>query len=143
MNPELEHQIRSAFAGVTLGDGIGLWEGNAIDDYGPRAPARAKDIRDDWSKIPQEDLRTNSALCYVDAEGMRFLLPAYIISAPEDIMDFLCNEPGTRNEDRFQLLNQVQRQAIRNFLEDRLLSYEGNVAEVEQWYARCRREALK
>lgn len=115
------HLIRSAFAAVTLGEGIGLWEANAIDDYTPTAPARAKDIRDDWQKILVADLHAAwAALCYVDPEGMAFLLPAFMIGAPEHAENCLCFYPGNRAEDQFQLLNAAQRQAIVAFLEDRL-----------------------
>lgn len=36
MKPEYENTarlIRDGFAGVTLGEGVGLWQGQALDDY--------------------------------------------------------------------------------------------------------------
>ena len=53
----LIHTIQQAFSGVTLGNGIGLSEGNAIDDYAPaeeRARCRKQDEQTHWHKIPVE-----------------------------------------------------------------------------------------
>jgi len=77
----LIEQIRLAFAGVTLGAGIGLWQAEAIDDYDDeeeQAEAPTRDERHDWSRIPSKDL-CFSNLCFVDAQGMRFLFPAYMV----------------------------------------------------------------
>jgi len=77
----LIEQIRQAFAGVTLGAGIGLWQADAIDDYGDegeQSEARKRDELYDWSRIPTADLGFSN-LCFVDADGMRFLLPAYMV----------------------------------------------------------------
>ena len=44
--------VHSAFDGVTLGDGVGLFEGQGLDDYADaatRARYRAKDEKEDWS----------------------------------------------------------------------------------------------
>lgn len=81
---ELRHAIRQAFAGVVLGDGIGLWEAQAIDDYSDderRREQRLRDEREDWSRIPAESLRyADSSLSFFDAAGMRFHLPAFLLA---------------------------------------------------------------
>ena len=84
-NPQhLIHTIQQAFSGVTLGNGIGLSEGNAMDDYAPaeeRARCRKQDEQTHWHKIPVELLNQYYvALCYFDPEGMRFHLPAFLIA---------------------------------------------------------------
>ena len=80
----LINQIKDAFAGVTLGKGIGLWEGNGLDDYADDATmseCRQRDERDNWLVIPVDDLNfCHSSLSYLNAEGMRFLLPAYLVA---------------------------------------------------------------
>lgn len=76
--------IEMAFGRVTLCDGIGLYEAEAIDNYASdkeRLKARKKDRESwkRWDEIPTEIIETfYSALCFVDIEGMRFLLPAYM-----------------------------------------------------------------
>ena len=60
----LIHTIQQAFSGVTLGNGIGLSEGNAMDDYAPAeecARCRKQDEQTHWHKIPVELL--NQILC--------------------------------------------------------------------------------
>ena len=79
---ELIEQIAAAFAGVTLEDGIGLWESDGIDDYrGPdelRA-LRAKDEKIDWRRIPAEHLNhCNAAPSFLDARGLYFHTPAFM-----------------------------------------------------------------
>jgi hypothetical protein len=51
--------IRAAFAGVTLGDGVGLRQGEGLDDYADArtlALYRAQDEKRNWSAIPATDL---------------------------------------------------------------------------------------
>jgi hypothetical protein len=84
---EVGNTIKNAFKPVLLGNGIGLYEAEAIDNYKGQdeiAVARKKD-RNEWKKwgdIPENVIKTfYSALCFVDKEGMRFLLPAYMLFA--------------------------------------------------------------
>ena len=45
-------QIKEAFHGVTLGEkGIGLWEGQALDDGVGVSAARMNDERYDWGRF--------------------------------------------------------------------------------------------
>ena len=76
--------IRKAFDGVLLGDGIGLWEAQAIDDYAGldlQSKARLEDEKIDWSRISRDTLfRCDSSLSFFDADGMRFHLPAFMLA---------------------------------------------------------------
>ncbi len=77
-------EIEAAFSGVVLGDGVGLHEGQGLDDYRPReelVSIRDKDEHLDWRRIPPTELRRcESSLSFFDAEGMRFHLPAFMVS---------------------------------------------------------------
>ena len=77
-------QIRDAFAGVTLGNGVGLREANGLDDYADSrtlAAYRSQDEKLDWSAISAADLDDcASSLGFFDADGMRFHLPAYLVA---------------------------------------------------------------
>jgi hypothetical protein len=79
---ELIEQIAAAFAGVTLGDGIGLWESDGIDDYrgaDELRALRAKDEKMDWRRIPANDLsHCNAAPSFLDARGLYFHTPAFM-----------------------------------------------------------------
>lgn len=84
MNKEaLIQAIYQSFDGVTLEDGIGLWEAQGIDDYLSKDECkklREKDEKDDWRKIPLTDLyRCNSSLPFFDAKGFRFHLPICLL----------------------------------------------------------------
>jgi hypothetical protein len=76
--------VRSAFQGVTLGKGVGLRQGQGLDDYADErslATYRAQDEKLDWSAIPVADLdQCYSSLSFFDADGMRFHLPAYLVA---------------------------------------------------------------
>jgi hypothetical protein len=82
--------IEKAFGQVALGGGIGLYEAEAIDSYASEMAtlkAREKDREswNNWDEIPSEVIEAfYSALCFVDIEGMRFLLPAYMKFAVEN-----------------------------------------------------------
>ena len=76
--------VRAAFAGVTLGDGIGLRQANGLDDYADSqtlAALRRQDEKYDWQAISFEDLdHFSCSLSFFDAEGMRFHLTAYLVA---------------------------------------------------------------
>jgi len=67
--------IRTAFSGVVLEDGIGLWEAQGIDDYQSKerhAEYRSKDEKEDWSKLTGEDMTyCYSSLSFFDAKGVQ------------------------------------------------------------------------
>jgi hypothetical protein len=119
-------RIERAFSGVRLGAGVSLREADVIDDYGTdaeRKKARAQDELDDWKQIPEDLIsRYYSCLCFFDAEGMRFHLPAYMRFAmmhyrdsDSASIDFTIYALGY-GDDRFSLLTAPQRAAVRHFL---------------------------
>lgn len=124
---EICRMIEFAFAEVKLGNGVGLVEGQGLDDYADEetcARYRADDEKDAWHRIPTERLNQfHSSLSFFDAEGMRFHLPAFL--SAELRGDFWMGTAFTltysvthddRDAKRFSLLNNVQRAAVRSFL---------------------------
>lgn len=134
--------VRAAFRHVVLGDGVGLWQGQGLDDYADARTLeryRAQDETSDWSALPAEQLdRCYSSLSFFDAEGMRFHLPAYLSADLQgalrtaDVLFILtCFEYlGTS---RFDNLSVAQRNAVREFLLLRLSdsSYEFSHLRIE------------
>jgi hypothetical protein len=121
--------IRTAFAGVELGNGVGLRQGQGLDDYADArtlATCRAQDEQHDWSAIAAEALdRCYSSLSFFDAEGMRFHLPAYLVADLEqklktaDVLFHLVYAVHGA-QSRFAKLSGAQRVAVREFLMLRL-----------------------
>lgn len=117
--------VRSAFQGVSLGEGVGLLQGQGLDDYADErtlASYRAKDEKHDWSAIPVADLdQCCSSLSFFDADGMRFHLPAYLVADLEgslqtaDVVYHLVHNVPC-GESRFETLSPAQREAVRAFL---------------------------
>ncbi len=117
--------IDRAFHDVRLGDGIGLWEAQAIDDYADtetRQQNRDRDEKDDWRHISTETLEAcDSSLSFLDAAGMRFHLPAFLTAelaglSTEGIVFHLTHFDWYAPESRFELLNAEQRNAVKEFL---------------------------
>lgn len=117
-------EIRRAFCGVKLGDGISLLEANGLDDREDEetlAALRALDEKEDWEKIPAE--RLNHCFCspsFLDPAGIRFNLPAFLTAELKgeyhmDIGIFLTGIDDWKRK-RFAFLNDSQRQAVRSFL---------------------------
>ena len=120
---EVIDEIRNAFRRVRLGDGVGLYEGGALDDWADDATCRAARIRDErelWEAIPKERLVTHhDAICFLDAEGMRFHLPAFMIAelnGAQVSCIFHLTELSDWARGKLALLNPQQRQAVREFL---------------------------
>jgi hypothetical protein len=117
--------IRAAFQGVKLGGGIGLLQGQGLDDYAAFATLaeyQARDEKDDWSRIPPELLdQCYSSLSFFDAEGMRFHLPAYLLAdldgtTPKADVTFHLTYTGHDAPEKFVLLSAPQKNAVRQFL---------------------------
>jgi hypothetical protein len=130
----LQH-IQTAFENVKLEDGVGIWEGQGIDDYADTkkmAELRAKDEREHWQNIPYQDLVTcSSSLSFFDAKGMKFCLPQLLVFdlLADGIFDGTTNHSpdvvftlGHKLEEpyqksRFDLFDKPQIQVIIYFLE--------------------------
>jgi hypothetical protein len=116
--------VRDAFSGVTLGNGVGLWQGQALDDYADKqtiAASRFRDEKANWSKISVDDLnRSQSSLCFFDAEGMRFHLPAFLLAELEGKLwngvIFHLTTLDDYAKSKLTALSAAQRNAIREFL---------------------------
>lgn len=121
----VKNKIREAFKGVELGDGIGLWQAQAIDDYKSKEEqlvARVRDVKNDWQLIPTADLfYCDSSLTFFDEKGMRFHLPAFIILELNDEENIGCFNHLTHHynsyRELFNSLNSVQKMAIATFIE--------------------------
>ncbi|HLH53838.1 MAG TPA: DUF6714 family protein [Verrucomicrobiae bacterium] len=116
--------IREAFRGVTLGNGVGLLEGQALDDYADQATREAyreQDEKDDWQHIPLGALnRCHSSLSFFDAEGMRFHLPAFLLAELNGDLAvsvvYHLSEVPAYSENQLVALSVEQRKAVRKFL---------------------------
>ncbi len=117
-------QIREAFLGVELGEGVSLNQALVIDCYGSdeeQQEARAKDERHEWQKMismPLIERALNNALSFFDALGTRFHLPvclSLVVISPDrnqSLLDCL----GAFHYEAHQLLREAQRQCIRDVL---------------------------
>jgi hypothetical protein len=121
---EVARVIEAAFAGVTLGGGVGLQQGQGLDDYADDttlAAYRENDEKDDWHRIPAEALNhCHSSLSFFDAEGMRFHLPAFLLADLRGDygmgMAFCLTHRWENFEMLFSLLSSEQRSAVRAYL---------------------------
>ncbi|MEO7100648.1 MAG: DUF6714 family protein [Luteolibacter sp.] len=117
-------QIRKAFAGVKLGNGIGMREANGIDDRENEetlAKLRESDEKENWEAFPSDQLQSHFwSPPYFDAEGMRFHLPAYLISELRgyygDTFHFPVFGMSDFMSSKFTSLDHSQRQAVRAYL---------------------------
>ncbi|GAB6910113.1 conserved hypothetical protein [Desulfosarcina cetonica] len=120
---QIIEKIEAAFSGVTLGDGIGLFEAQAIDDYETeevQKRRREDDEKINWKSIAYDVLQScQSSLSFFDADGMRFHLPAYIIGSIKGEVDdpiFHLTNMGSYMESRLVSLNVEQHKAIIEYL---------------------------
>jgi hypothetical protein len=138
---ELIAIINTAFENVKLEDGIGLWEGQGIDDYADLEKIlelKKKDEREDWNNIPYQDLMDcSSSLSFLDAKGMRFCLPKFMMFdlladeifeegnnySPDPTFTLGYELDGDYQKNRFSLFNQQQIQAVIHFLEYNLKDF--------------------
>lgn len=133
--------IEKAFENVSLNDGIGIFEAEAIDNYASeevQKSEKAKDIRDDWTTIPDEVIdQYYSVLCFMDDDGLRFAMPAYMrfavkyydTSASASIDAIIYTLANNR---RWDFLTNKQKQVAADFLEFMILEADNYV---DSWQA--------
>jgi hypothetical protein len=82
---DLLAEIEATFGPVRLGDGTSLHQADALDDYSPPdvvAAARSFDTEERWQDIPDDKVdHFDHALAFMDAEGFRFHVPRFMVSA--------------------------------------------------------------
>lgn len=86
----LKDAIKTAFGSVPFPSHQGLRGSMAMDDYATDGEVKSitteQDVHGEWWQIPREELRScRLALCYLDAAGVLFYLPAYLYMALDDI----------------------------------------------------------
>ena len=121
---QVKQKICSAFDGVTLQEGVGLYQAQGIDDYASQAQClayRAKDEKLNWKNISIDDLnRCNSSLSFFDAQGMLFHLPAFLLASLNDEyrfdLIFTLTQLDPHTDSKFSLFNAEQRSAVRSYL---------------------------
>jgi hypothetical protein len=121
---EVEDAVRSAFAGVRLGRGVSLTIAELIDEGADPATIDSllgTEPDEDWASIPVEELERAEAIAHLDAEGLRFYLPALMSHLLDDYQPTAMWSIGTiaaldqraRHPRGFlELLSKKQREAI-------------------------------
>lgn len=123
-------RIERAFAGVRLEDGVSLQEADVIDCQGwlePSDPlrleARKNAETEDWRRIPESVIaHMYWALSFVDAKGMRFNLPAYMVFSVKHHRSSCSTSIDSaiyamsREDARFADFSGPQRAAVRHFI---------------------------
>ena len=118
-------EIREAFKDVELDGGIGLSEADALDNYADEhicEECKKKDEKYFWNTITANELNQfRNGLCFFDAKGMRFHLPAFMIAEIKnqyrDSLIFTLTNLSDCSKSQFELLSQKQREVVKLFLE--------------------------
>jgi hypothetical protein len=130
----VENEIRMAFRGVTLGQGITLRKAQLVDvsrdaarNLHAASPAHGE-ITDDWSRVPLNELESES-IAHLDALGFRYYIPALMLSVLDHYESSRMRVIGTLrglypkkdsgweyHMHRYSLLNHAQKTAIARFL---------------------------
>ncbi len=130
---DLIRLIENAFDGVQRGKGITLHQADVIDEYGSEeeeAEARKLDTEKRWQDIPEDWIQKensfSAALCFLDPQGFRYYIPAFMIFAirhyddasslagPDFTIYAFKDERMWR--ETWALLNKEQKEAVAEFL---------------------------
>ena len=144
---QIIEDIDAAFRTVSLEDGIGILESEALDSCvsdKKREQARKNDYRENWQAIPDAVISEHySALCFMDAKGLRFNLPVYMMFALENydrsnsasidaVIYALCKEPEDLKTE-WTIFSEEQKSVIAKFL--RYMVTEVGEQWVDSWQA--------
>ena len=147
---DLLRAIEEAFHHVELGEGVSLHESVVIDNHGSpeeRQAARMQDEKQDWRKLVSDPELVRIAgvggLCFYDAAGLRFHLPAYLSLAVMDFdrpdanqifenLMFHLTDLDEYNLSRLSILTLSQRECVRDVLVFLRETYELEDTELDQ-----------
>ena len=111
----IKQKVFTAFADVTLGDGIGFYEANAIDDHvsptsGEYLKEKALDERFDFRKvfdfIEKFDDYPSQIHCFMDFKVLHFYLPVLLLLFDEDYKQiFFENLVSKEKQDYIDLMS--------------------------------------
>ena len=150
---ELLKRIDVAFAGVTRGGGTSLHEAEELDNHGSAAElatAKALDVDTDWHDVRDEWIEAMPcAAAFLDAEGLRYYLPALmswgIRRGPHSDCaadDTLTSTLGHRCAELMPLLTAEQHAVVRAFLRHQFGRYfvtgERERTTLARWESRLR-----
>ncbi len=122
---KLLSQIRNAFQGVELGEGVSLHQAIVIDCYGcdeEQQEARVKDEQHDWQRmisLPDIHSVLSNAISFFDALGARFHLPVCLslVALNPEAHSSLFHILEPFHYSAHQSLNEEQRQCVRDVLQ--------------------------
>lgn len=121
---EVEAAIRTAFAGVRLGHGVTLSNAELMDDWADPAIVESllgSEPDEDWASIPADELDRAEAIAHLDAEGLRYYLPALMLHLLDDYQPTemwsigtigALDQRGRHPRGFLELLSTAQRRAI-------------------------------
>jgi hypothetical protein len=132
----VEIEIRTAFRGVTLGQGMSLRHAHYADRFqdavwnAHSVSLAHGEITDDWSQVPMDELESESdGIAHLDAFGFRYYIPARMLSVLSNYESSSMRVIGTLgglypkkdngweyHMHRYSLLNSPQKAAIARFL---------------------------
>jgi len=131
---ELIDAIYKSFKGVTLNDGVGLYEADCIDEYLDKNSQvyidwKQKDERENWENLLPIILSNNyhervhsSNWFFMDAKGKKFHLPCYLLQDLDEKLNG--NNPFitslTNNSIDLISLDTLQKQTVIDFLDYKL-----------------------
>lgn len=122
-------EIREAFADVGRGEGTSLLQGRVLDEYGSPAEqeaARTRDVDTHWWDVGDYRLeRLHNALIFLDADGFRYYLPAFMTwtlrhgrKSDVPVGDYAVGELARRDPTRdLELMTEPQCRAVSRFLQ--------------------------
>lgn len=119
-----------AFEGVVLGHGVSLREAQVMDSRGRMesdATDPEADVTDNWAAVPRREL-DRGCIAHLDAEGLRYYLPALAVELVRDYDPASMRVIGTLSAlypdkdvwsyhmDRYKLLSARQKHAVAIYL---------------------------
>ena len=117
---QLVNNIKCAFRGVKLNEGIGLMQAQALSDFQVEEIAydlREHDEKVSWEKITSSKLlECRGALFFFDAKGMKFHLPAFMCSELRGDHEYRLVGILTTDFELFSEFDQQQKEVVGKFL---------------------------
>lgn len=124
-------EIKEAFKNVKLEDGIGIFEADEMDACSNEKKLQSARKKDrlwwsDWENIEEKHIAYySSVMCFMDSQGIKWAIPAYMIYALNNYEDgsfsvdttIYAIERGAMGYDDLDLYTLEQKRVIAKFLQ--------------------------
>ena len=121
----LIQEIKDAFSGVELEDGISMMQAAGMDTYSNReiCAVGTNEVVNNWQNLPADELVGTIKLAYFDPKGFRYYFPAYALWSLQQLEYF----------EQIHALEYINFSRVQSIVGSLILGNQKELSEYKSW----------